>query len=279
VQTVTAAKLIPLLILVAFGLFAIDGANLAWPGMPPSDDVARTSVTLLFAFLGIESALTPSGEVRDPVRTVPRAILATIAIVTTLYIALQLVAQGVLGAELATSPQAPLAETAKRVLGSGGQMLILAGAAISTFGYVAGDVLASPRGIFALARDGLFPSVVGRVHERYRTPYVAILVHATLGAGFAVTGSFAGLVVFATLATLIVYVICCAATIQLQRKDIRTEGATPFRVPGGPIVPVLALGVVIWLMSASTQKEFIGLAVMLAIETVLYLVMRRVRKA
>jgi amino acid transporter len=259
-------------------MFAVDGSNLAWPGMPAAGDVARTSVTLLFAFLGIESALTPSGEVRNPARTVPRAILAAITIVTALYIALQLVAQGVLGPALATSTQAPLAETAKRALGNWGQSLVLVGAAVSTFGYVAGDILASPRGVFALARNGLLPSVLGRIHERYRTPHVAIVFHAALAAVFAVTGSFAGLVVFATLATLIVYLICCLATIQLQRKDVRTEGATPFRVPGGPVVPVLALGVVVWLMSASTGREFVGLAIMIAVETVVYLVMRRVSR-
>src|SRR5687768_9758478 len=66
VQTVTAAKLTPLLILVGVGLFAINAGNLAWPGMPPVNEIARTSVILIFAFLGIESALTPSGEVRNP---------------------------------------------------------------------------------------------------------------------------------------------------------------------------------------------------------------------
>ena len=274
VQTVTLAKLAPLFMLVAFGLLAVNVRNLAWPGFPSGGEIARTTVMLMFAFLGIESALTPSGEVRDPARTVPKAIFATLVLVTLLYMAIQLVAQGVLGADLAANQKAPLAETALRILGSGGQMLVLVGMAISTFGYVAGDMLAAPRSIYALGRDGLLPPAIGAVHERYRTPHIAILIHAVFCAGFAVTGSFRGLMVLATLATLIVYVICCLATIRLQRMNVRADGAVPFNVPGGPVIPVLATLVVIWLMTASTTQEFIALGAMLAAETVLYLIMR-----
>ena len=274
VQVVTLAKLTPLLLLVAFGLFFVNAENLAWPGFPASGDIARTSVMLMFAFLGIESALTPSGEIQNPARTVPRAILSTLILVTLLYMAIQLVAQGVLGADLAAHEKAPLAETAKRIMGNGGQLLVLIGMAISTFGYLGGDMLAAPRGVYALGRDGLFPRFTGSIHERYRTPHVAILIHAALCAAFAVTGTFAGLMVLATLATLIVYLICCLATIQSQRMNVRADGATPFRVPGGPVIPVLASVVVIWLMMSSTRQEFVALAAMLVIEAVVYLIMR-----
>ena len=279
VQSVTLAKLLPLLILVAVGFFFVNAGNLAWPGMPSGDATARTTVMLLFAFLGIESALTPSGEVKDPARTVPRAILATLIIVTLLYMAIQFVAQGVLGSELAANQKAPLAETARAILGGGGQMLILIGAAVSTFGYVAGDMLAAPRTLFALGRDGLMPKPLASVHTTYRTPHIAIILHGALCLAFALSGSFTGLMVVATLASLIVYLICCLATIQLQRKNIRTDGALPFNVPGGPVIPILAVGIVIWLMTASTRQEFIALAAMLAIETVLYFVMRGLGRA
>ncbi|MGI9045116.1 MAG: APC family permease [Gemmatimonadaceae bacterium] len=273
VQAVTLAKLTPLLILVAFGIFAVNMQNLAWPGLPSGDAIARTTVMLIFAFLGIESALTPSGEVKDPARTVPRAILSTLILVTLLYMAIQFVAQGVLGAALATNTTAPLAETARVVLGNGGQMLVLVGAAISTFGYVAGDMLASPRSIYSLGRDGLFPKQTALIHPKFRTPYVAILIHAVLALGFALSGSFVGLMVVATLATLIVYVICCLATIQLRRMDVRTDGALPFKVPGGPIVPILAVAIVVWLMTASTREEFLALATMLVVQTLVYFLM------
>jgi APA family basic amino acid/polyamine antiporter len=274
VQTVTAAKLMPLLILVGVGLFAINAKNLAWPGMPPVGELARTSVILIFAFLGIESALTPSGEVRDPARTVPRALFAAIGLVTLLYMALQIVAQGVLGNDLATNTQAPLAEAARRVLGNGGQTLMLVGAAISTLGYVAGDMLAAPRSIYALGRDRLLPEAIGSVHPRFRTPHVAILIHGALCLGFALTGSFERLAVLSVIPVLIVYLICCLATIQLRRRDVRVEGAIPFKLPGGPVIPLVASAIVVWLMTASTRQEVLAMGVMLLAESLLYLLMR-----
>lgn len=274
VQGVTLAKLTPLFILVGVGVFFIKPENLDWPGMPAPGEMARTSVILIFAFLGIESALSPSGEVRNPARTVPRSIFIALALVTVLYMGIQLVAQGVLGPGLATSTTAPLAETAKGILGSSGKLLVLIGAAISTLGYVGGDVLAAPRGIYALGRDRLLPAALGMVHPKYKTPHVAILVHASLCLIFAITGSFEGLLVLSVLAALIVYLICCLATIQLQRKNIRTDGAVPFNVPGGPVIPVIASMIVIWLMASSTRQEFLAMGAMLAAETILFFIMR-----
>lgn len=279
VQTVTVGKLVPLIVLVVFGAFAVHSANLTWTGLPPIGEIARTTVMLIFAFLGVEAALTPSGEVSDPARTVPRSIFLALAITTILYICIQVVSQGVLGPELATSTKAPLAETASKALGSGGRLLIIAGAAISTFGYVAGDMLAAPRGIFALGKDGLLPAFVGRVHEKYATPHVAIIVHAVLCAGFALTGSFESLVVLAVLATLVVYLVCCVATIELRRKNIRTEASVPFRVPGGPVIPILASAIIIWLMTSSTRQEVIAMSIFLAVLTVIFFVMRMTGKS
>ncbi len=274
VQTVTVAKVLPLLILVLFGLLAVNRANLTWPGMPSFGDLARTSTVLIFAFMGVESALTPSGEVKNPARTVPRSIFLALLITTVLYIAIQTVSQGILGPELATNTKAPLAEAAGRALGSAGKTLILIGAAISTFGYVAGDMLASPRGLFALGRDGLLPSITARVSDKFATPYVAIIVHALLCAVLALSGTFEKLVVLSVLATLIVYVICCLAAIQLRRKNVQDADAIPFNVPGGPVIPILATAMVLSLMSSSTRQEFVAVAAMIVVLTLLYFAMR-----
>ena len=274
VQTVTVAKVLPLLVLVLFGLLAVNRANLTWPGMPSFGDLARTSTVLIFAFMGVESALTPSGEVKEPARTVPRSIFLALLITTVLYIAIQTVSQGILGPELATNTKAPLAEAAGRALGSAGKSLILIGAAISTLGYVAGDMLASPRGLFALGRDGLIPSITSRVSDKFATPYVAILVHAVCCAVLALSGTFEKLVVLSVLATLIVYAVCCLAAIQLRRKNVQDPDAIPFNVPGGPVIPVLATVMVLALMSSSTRQEFIAVGAMLVVLTVLYFAMR-----
>ena len=278
VEGFAVAKLTPLIILVVVGVFAVQAANFTWPGMPSYGEISRTSAMLIFAFLGVESALTPSGEVRDPARTVPRAVFLALGVVTLLYLAIQTVAQGILGAELATNTAAPLAAAARVAIGRGGEILVIAGTAISTFGYVAGDMLAAPRGIYALARDGLLPSPIATVHPVRRTPTVAIAVHAIACCALAITGSFESLLVLATLATLLVYLACCVAAFELRRRNIQTGEGVPFRIPGGPAVPVLASAIVVWLISSATRAEFMALGWMMLVSTVLFFAMKASRR-
>ena len=213
----TVAKLLPLLLLLVGGAFAISPSNIAWDHTPPMADFARTSTLLIFAFAGVESALTPSGEVKDVARTVPRAIFIAMAGTTVLYIALQVVAQGVLGPDLATS-RTPLADAAGRVFGPAGRMLLLGGAAVSMFGYLCGMTLAIPRALFALARDGFLPRVVASVHPRFHTPWVAIVVQVTMACAFAITSTFERLAIIANLTLLLLYGACCLAALQLRRR-------------------------------------------------------------
>src|SRR6266540_3920686 len=131
VETVTAAKLIPLIVLVCAGLWLVNPAFVRWPGAPAVSTLGRTCIILIFAFLGVEIALVPSGEVRDPARTVPRALFLALATTTTLYLLIQRVTQGLLGPEIATFASAPLAEAASRVLGNGGRALVVGGAVVS----------------------------------------------------------------------------------------------------------------------------------------------------
>jgi basic amino acid/polyamine antiporter, APA family len=268
----TVAKLLPLLVLLVAGLAAVHPANLAWHGAPAPAGVARTSVLLIFAFMGIESALVPSGEVREPARTVPRAIFLAMGAVTLLYLGLHVAAQGVLGASLA-GRSTPLADAAGVALGPWGSRLLLAGATVSMFGYVSGMTLAVPRALFALGRDGFLPRALASVHPRWRTPHVAIATQSTLAWALAVSSGFERLAILANLATLLLYAACCAASWQLRRKDVRA-GGTPFRVPGGAFAPVAALAVIAWLLTSITPPEWAVVAVVLAAASLVYLLTR-----
>jgi len=112
------------------------------------------------------------------------------------------------------------------------------------------------------------------VHPIHKTPHVSIVVYTILSAVLAITSSFENLLVLSVLAALVVYLICCLSAIALERKDIRMEGAEPLRLPLGPAIPLVATAIVIWLMTSSTQKEFIAMGAMLIVETVLYFVFR-----
>jgi amino acid transporter len=275
VVVASVAKLLPLLLFVAVGAFFIQPANLAIHDMPSPSSLARAAIVLTFAFSGVETALVPSGEVRDPARTVPRALAIAMTGVTLLYLLVHIVAEGVLGPALATATTAPLAMAAEGFMGTPGRLLLLVGASISMFGYVSGMTLAVPRALYRFAEDGLLPRIVGSVHPVYRTPHVAIIIQTTLVCALAVFNSFEQLAVISNLAALLLYAGCAAATIVLRSRGIRQPDATPFSVPGGPVVPIITIGLIGWLLTSITKAEWTVLVVTLVVASVLYMIAAR----
>ena len=268
----TVAKLLPLLVLLAAGAFAVKGENLAWRGAPEAGALARTSILLIFAFAGVESALVPSGEVRDVARTIPRSIGLALVVITVLYLALHLVTQGVLGPALATSAT-PLADAAAVALGPWGRTLMLVGAAVSMFGYVGGMTLAVPRALFALGRDGFLPRPVAAVHPRFHTPHVAIGVQVVVVFVLAVSSGFEKLAILANVSILLLYGACCLAAWQLRRMDVRA-GGIPFRVPAASVVPFVAVAVILFFFTSVTAKEWIVVLGLVAGAALIYLATR-----
>jgi len=270
VTIVTFAKLLPLLLFIGAGIFFIHPANIGWSAWPSSKSLGDAVILLIFAFVGIEVALIPSGEVKNPARTVPRAAYLALILTTIIYIMIQLVAQGTLGSDLANYKDAPLAEAAAKFLGNIGRTTLLAGATISAFGFVTSDILSSPRMIFAFGRDGALPAWFAHVHPRYRSPDVAIITYAVLAFGLSVSGTFEQLAVLSNVAVLLMYLLCCAACWFLVQRDIRADGR-PFNFPGMKIVPALAIIAIIWILAHATLWEFEVNGILLALASIVYL--------
>jgi len=273
-SALTVAKILPLVLLIAGGLFAIDPDNLAIGDPPDMPLLARSSLLLIFAFAGIEAAVVPGGEVKDPARTVPRAIFIAMTAITVLYAGLQFVAQGVLGPVLATSKTAPLAEAASVALGGWARNLLLLGAVISMLGHAGAMILAVPRTLFAFARDGFLPSAVARLHPVHRSPVVAILLQCALVVVLAITSTFERLAILANLSILVLYGMCCLATWQLRHRDVRA-GGTPFRVPAPTLVIALACLAIGWMLTSVTLAEWTAFAIALGVAAVIFVVRRR----
>jgi APA family basic amino acid/polyamine antiporter len=252
------------------GALSVSPANLRWDFLPSAGRLATTAGTLLFAFSGIEAALLPSGEVRDPSRTVPRAAILALACATILYIAVQEVGLGILGPALAADRVAPLAAAAAKVAGRTGRGLLLAGAAISMFGWLTGALLAAPRAFFALARDGFLSRRLAVVHPTFRTPHASIALFAALSLVLAYSGTFERLAVLADVSVLALWFLCAIAAWELRRRDIR-GGGEPFRTPGGPLVPALACGSIAWVAwQTTTRRELVAVGAVLLISAFVY---------
>jgi amino acid transporter len=229
---------------------------------------------LVFAFLGIEGALQPSGEVHDPSRTVPKAVFLALAAVVVLYISIQVVAQGLLGDALPEDRVAPLADAAATVVGPFGRTFMLIGATISMFGFLCGTVLTGPRSLFAFAQNRLAPRALAAVHPSRRTPHVAIIVYVAIALALALTGSFQGLLVLANISGLLVYVGVAVAAWELRRRDVRAHGE-PFIAPGGALVPALTCAIIVAVIVASVSWiEVAAVAGVMAIAVAVYFLRR-----
>jgi basic amino acid/polyamine antiporter, APA family len=273
----TVAKLMPLLLIAIGGAFYVSADNLAIEVVPPAGDIARTSLLLIFAFAGIESALVPSGEVRDTARTVPRAIALAMIAITVLYIALQVVAQGILGDALPQSTASPLADAAGMSMGGWARAVLLAGASISTFGYLGGMTLAMPRMLFALANNGFLPKPLAAVHAEHRTPHVAIVVQSILTFGLAATGTFEQLAILANVAALALYLGCALASWKLRQMNV-TAAPGAIALPGPMVVPWMACAVILWLLTGVTSMEWLGFLICVVIASMIYGVTRTARR-
>jgi basic amino acid/polyamine antiporter, APA family len=269
IELVTVMKLLGLVAFVVIGAALARGPAPDVLGNLAPEKLGRSVIVLIFAFAGIEFALVPSGEVRDPARTVPRALFIAMAAITILYVAIQYVAQMILGPQLALEQAAPLTAAARAVGGTGGALFIGVCASISMFGYVSGMILTAPRALYAFGRDGILPPVFARIHQRYDTPAVAIAAQCVMTFVVAVTSGFATLAILSNIAVLVLYLFCCIAAWELGRKNVHA-GGTPFRIPGGPVVPFLAVAVIVWILSNATVKEFSVIGGVLVVASLLF---------
>jgi amino acid transporter len=134
------------------------------------------------------------------------------------------------------------------------------------------NILSVPRSWYALGRDEFLPKQLSSVHNEFRTPHVAIVLHGGLIGALALSGTFQQLAVFANLTAFVLYILCAIAVWQLRRRDIRgTE--RPFLIPGGPLIPIAAVIANAWLIYfTATRSDAIGMAIILLISILLYAV-------
>ncbi|MFL6650469.1 MAG: APC family permease [Sulfurifustaceae bacterium] len=263
----TIGKLIPLTLFVAAGLFFIEPGRYSIAGMPSYDDFSTAVLLLVFAFSGFEVALIPAGEVRDPRRHVPFALLTAIAIVALLYVLIQLVCIGTLPS-LAQSDR-PLADAGELFLGAAGAAIITLGAVISIIGTLNTGMIAAPRLLFAMAEHGQLPSTFAATHARFRTPYVSILATAGVMLVLTLQATFISALKISTIIRLITYGATCLALIRL-----RGDSVADFVAPGGRAAALAAAVLCVVLLFNSTLEEAILVAAAALLGSLLYLAYR-----
>lgn len=263
----TIGKLVPIIIFIGAGLFFLNPQAFT-PGPTPETGAFSQSVLLLvYAFTGFEMASIPAGEVRDPQRNLPRALIIALILVVVLYILIQIVCVGTLPG-LAQS-QKPLADAGSQFLGTAGGAIISAGAIISIAGNLNIVMLSGSRLPFAMAEQKQLPAFIGSVHRSFFTPYVAILLTAGLMLLLTLKSSFVAALTISTIARLITYGTTCLSLPIFRRRNNGPPAA--FRLPGGTIIALLALVLIGWLLLHATLQEATAAALAGALGLLIYL--------
>jgi len=258
VNVLTVGKLVPLAVFAIFGL-----PHVSWGSLGPQEPLLSHPISapilyLIFAYGGYEVVPVVAGEAKDPRRAVPFAMIMTIVVAGLVMTLAQVVSVGTLP-NLATSKTA-LADAAMLFIGGWGALLMTVGASVSMTGQNMGSALSGSRNLYGLAEQGDLPAFFGRLHPRFGTPVVAIVLTSLLTIVLALSGTFASMATVSAVARLVVYVGTAAAVLSLRR-----HGRAAFTVPGGPVVPVIALLVCVSILAGATSVQREAGAIALAI--------------
>ncbi|HEU4774505.1 MAG TPA: APC family permease [Lysobacter sp.] len=266
------AKLVPLAMFIAVGAFFVDPARAMPPirldelGAIPLGDLGQAALLLLFAYAGFENLPAAAGEYRNPRRDIPFALVTMIVVVTAIYAAVQWVALGTLpGLAQSTTP---LADAAARFGGPTLALILTVGATVSILGTNSNTIMLGPRYLHALAVDGYGPRSLAAIHPRFHTPAVAIIVLGAISLALALTGSFVQLALLSMVARLSTYIGTSMSVLVLRKR----YGDRPqaLRLPGGPVIPVVATLISLALLASASRANLVAGAIALLVGAGLY---------
>lgn len=263
----TVGKIVPLLVFAGVGMFFIEPSNFNFSTAPEYAKLPTAVLLLIYAYVGFEAAVIPAGEIKDPRKNLPLALLTALGFVAVLFFIIQLVAIGTLPG-LAES-KTPLSDAAGRFMGSFGAGFIAVGALISVLGNLNGGFLASSRIPFAMAEQRELPQALAKTHPKYKTPYVSILLTGAVILTLTIFTTFLTAVTIATVTRLMVYATTCLALpVFRQRTDV--PPAT-FAAPLGILAAVLSLALITWLLAnVDFKKEGLPILVAAGVGIVIY---------
>jgi amino acid transporter len=270
VNLFTLAKLVPLGLLIVLGLPRVEATALASQAVADPRWL-EAIVLLVFAYGGFDAPLIPAGEAKSPQRDTGFALLAALGVIATVYALVQLAVAGLVPSVAGTP--APVAAAFGRLLGETGVTIAALAAMISVWGYATGNVLQSPRLLFAMSERGQLPPLFARVHPRFRTPHLAILAFAActlLAAGW---GSFEWNATLSAIVRLVTYALTCAAVLVLRRRH---AGAQPgFRMPLARLLAPAGAASCVGLIVTRPLTQAWVLAALIAVGALLWGVMRQ----
>ena len=270
VKFFTVAKLIPLTLFIAAGLFFIEPAHFEPFAPHGTAPLADTTMLLLYAYAGFETLVVPAGEMDNPQRNVPRALFIVMAVVTVVYMGIFGVAVGTFDGIAGHAN--PVAAASAVFMGPAGATLIAVGICLSVFGTNCGSALVNPRRFYAMAERGDLPPVLATTDPQTGAPRMAIGLTWLLACGLSLSGTFVELAVLGVVARFAQYIPTCLAVLVFRKRLGPGEG---FRIPGGPVLPILTVALCLTLLANSDPSRLIKGGIALLVGVPLYFLSRR----
>jgi APA family basic amino acid/polyamine antiporter len=264
-------KLVPLIVFGTLGIAWLAMGKAAPPAVATDATLGswlNAMVLLMFAYGGFESALIPVAEAKDARRDAPFALLTGLALVTVVYLAAQLTVLVTLTEPGATNR--PLAASARVMFGSGGAVIITVAALISVYGWVASNMLNVPRLTMAMAEQGVLPSFFGKIHPKFRTPWISIITFAVISLALALQAGLLQNLSLSAVSRLLLYGGVCASLLVFrsrESKGVSTPGVEPalFRVKGGPFFAIVGVALSLLLATRMNASDAIKMLVVFAL--------------
>jgi amino acid transporter len=257
----TVGKLIPIALFVGIGIFYLSPSSYAPGASPTLGNFSSAVLMLVYAFTGFEMAVIPAGEVKSPRTNLPMAILTALAVVSVLYISIQIVCIGTLPG-LAESTR-PLSDASMNFIGRSGAAVITIGALISIIGNLNVLILAGSRLPYAMADRGELPALLAATHRRFRTPYVSIVFSTVVMLVLTLTGTFVYALSLSVISRLLAYAATSLALIAFRRRSVGSEPL--FRLPAGIALAIVSLLLIGWLLANTDRQQARDCAIAAAI--------------
>jgi amino acid transporter len=271
----TIAKLLPLAIFIGLGLFHLEPARFETTALPTAKDFSQSVLLLVFAFGGFESVLVNTGEIHEPRKTLPFALITATLFVALCYILIQLVSIGTLPG-LASSTK-PLADSARNFMGSGGATMISAGAFVSILATLNVLLLSGSRLPFALSLENQLPSVFSGIHKRYHTPATSLVVMTLFTLAVSLAWTFLSALTISVIIRVTIYMMVCLALLRLRRKEPGKKDY--YQLKAGSVLAMMGLGISAWLYAAASWTEIRSALLFLILGVVVYFLYRTFSKA
>lgn len=265
----TIAKLLPLLLFIIVGFFFIEPGNYQVKEVPDFTTFSSAVLLLVFAFGGFESVLVNSGEVKNPEKNLPFALLLAAVIIASIYMLVQIVSIGTLPSLASTDK--PLAEAAGLFMGKPGAIIIALGAIFSVAGTLNAIMLVGSRLPFAFSEENQFPRVFSFIHPKYKTPTWSLLLFMTITIIISLNYSFLKAASISAITRVMIYGIVCITLIVLRKKKPEQTGF--FKIKYGNIVAILGVLLTLWLLTSATPEQMKQIGIAVGIGLVVYLLM------